>query len=72
MRYANDGPRYRNYYNKALHHRVNYNDVFNQEPLKNNETIRVYHGCNLQTELNTAIKGISGKQWTPRTYSYER
>lgn len=71
VRYINAGARDGNYYNKALPHRANYEDVFNQEPLRNDETIRVYHGCDLKTGLTAAINGISGKQWTPRTYSYE-
>lgn len=45
--------------------------VYNQEPIKNNETIRVYHGCDLQTAVQIAIEGVSGKEWHPRKYSYE-
>lgn len=71
VRYINAGSRDGNYYNKALPHRANYKDIFNQEPLRNDEVIRVYHGCDLQTGLTAAIKGLSGKQWIPRTYSYE-
>lgn len=45
--------------------------VLNQEPIKNGESIRVYHGCDLKTALNTAINGLSGQIRVPRTYSYE-
>ena len=45
--------------------------AFNQEPIKNGETIRVFHGCDLETALKTAINGLSGQVRVPRTYSYE-
>jgi hypothetical protein len=45
---------------------------YNQEPIKNNERIRVFHGTNLRTAVEIAIKGVSGKEWRPRTYSYEQ
>jgi len=45
--------------------------TLNQEPIKNGESIRVFHGCDLETALNTAINGLSGQVRVPRTYSYE-
>lgn len=45
--------------------------TLNQEPIKNGESIRVFHGCDLETALNTAINGLSGQVKVPRTYSYE-
>jgi len=46
-------------------------DVYNQEPIKNNEKIRVYHGCSLKTAVDWAINGTSGRVYHPRKYSYE-
>ena len=45
--------------------------IYNQEPIKNGESIRVFHGCDLETALNVAINGLSGQIKVPRTYSYE-
>ena len=45
--------------------------VLNQEPIKNGESIRVFHGCSLETALNAAINGLSGQVRVSRTYSYE-
>lgn len=48
-----------------------WNDVENQLPIKDNETIRVFHGCDLKTAVTFAKQGLSGKQRQPRKYSYE-
>lgn len=50
-----------NYYYKNYH----------QDPIKNSDKIRVYHGCNLKTAVDWCINGTSGRLWHPRTYSYE-
>lgn len=45
---------------------------YNQNPLYNNETIRVFHGCdNIETALIFAKYGFSGKTPFSRKYSYE-
>lgn len=46
-------------------------DAWKQEPIKNNESIRVYHGCDLATAVKIAKQGVSGQEWAPRKYSYE-
>lgn len=47
-------------------------DEYNgQEPIKNGEKIRVFHGCELKTACQIAIEGTSGKTYHPRQYSYE-
>lgn len=45
--------------------------AFNQEPIKNTDKIRVFHGTDLKTAVLIAKEGVSGQQWTPRKYSYE-
>ena len=46
--------------------------VTDQKPLKDNQTIRVYHGFNDPADLaNTLIHGLSGTMKAKRTYSYE-
>ena len=49
------------------------NQVLFQEPIKNNETIRVFHGCDLETAVRACISGISGREKPiyGRNYSYE-
>jgi hypothetical protein len=59
------------YIDTSNRYKKDINSVFNQEPIKNGESIRVFHGCNLQTALYTAFNGISGQVRVPRTYSYE-
>ena len=61
--------RYTKYHGKVQ--KKNWYDIYNQEPIKNNEKIRVYHGCDLKTALSFATSGISGKIRPSRTYSYE-
>lgn len=53
-------------------YRNNSMDVYNQKPIRYNSVFRVYHGCTLKTALRAATQGLSGKEWTPRTYSYEQ
>ena len=48
-----------------------YMDVYNQDPIKNGDKIRVFHGCTLETACSILIQGTSGKVYHPRTYSYE-
>lgn len=59
------------YIDTSTKYKKNPLDVKNQEPIKNGESIRVFHGCNLETALNVAINGLSGQIKVPRTYSYE-
>jgi len=51
--------------------KTNWYDVHQQEPIKNGDKIRVYHGCDLETAVKIAIQGTSGKVYHPRSYSYE-
>ena len=47
-------------------------DLPNEAPLRDNETITVYHGFSDETDAYEAItKGISGKMRAKRIYSYE-
>lgn len=49
-----------------------YNDINNNIPLMDNETIIVYHGFNKKEDaLLTARFGLSGKEIAKRIYSYE-
>lgn len=52
-------------------YRKDWRDLYNQGPIKNDESIRVFHGCNLNTALEICTKGTSGKVYHPRSYSYE-
>ena len=45
--------------------------VFNQEPIKNGESIRVFHGCSLETAVNACVNGLSGQIKAKRKFSYE-
>ena len=48
-----------------------YNSI-QQEPIKNNESIRVFHGFNsIEDAILIARYGTSGKQRVPRKFSYE-
>lgn len=56
------------------HGKVNksdWRDEYNQEPIKDNDKIRVFHGCSLKTAVDWALHGTSGMERHPRTYSYE-
>lgn len=46
-------------------------DVYDQEPIKDGDKIRVYHGCSLETACQIALEGTSGRVYHPRSYSYE-
>lgn len=52
-------------------HRANMDDVYKQDKINNNESIRVFHGCSIDTALDICSNGTSGKVYHPRTYSYE-
>lgn len=70
VRYINAASRDQSPYGKKPY-RKNWEDQYNQEPIKNNEKIRVFHGCSIDTALEICTKGTSGKVYHPRTYSYE-
>lgn len=52
-------------------YRKNWQEKYNQQPITNIDKIRVYHGCSLKTALDICQNGTSGKEYHPRTYSYE-
>lgn len=52
-------------------YRKDWQEKYNQQPITNNDKIRVYHGCSLKTALDICKNGTSGKEYHPRTYSYE-
>ena len=70
VRYINAAARDQNFYDNKPY-RNKWQDRYNQEPIKNGERIRVFHGCSLETALEICTKGTSGKEYHPRTYSYE-
>ena len=47
--------------------------VLFQDPIYNNEIIRVFHGCDIETAIRACISGISGRERpiNGRKYSYE-
>lgn len=49
----------------------NFYDVYNHQPIMNGDKIRVFHGCSLETAVQIAIEGTSGRVYHPRSYSYE-
>lgn len=51
--------------------KTDWKEIYNQEPIKNSDKIRVFHGCTLKTAIDWCINGTSGREWHPRTYSYE-
>ena len=60
------------YIDTSTKYKKNPMDVYyNQEPIKNGESIRVFHGCGIETALKFAKNGLSGQVRVPRTYSYE-
>lgn len=60
------------YIDTTYKNKKSYKDAYNQEPIKNNETIRVFHGCHsLEDAIIYAKYGLSGKGRAPRVYSYE-
>ena len=51
---------------------VNPNQITKEQPLKDNDTIRVFHGFNkIDDAIHTIKYGLSGKQKAKRIYSYE-
>lgn len=70
VRYINAAKRDQDWYENKPYRR-DWKDMFTQDPIKNNEKIRVYHGCALKTALDICTNGTSGKEYHPRTYSYE-
>jgi len=50
---------------------INPNDYYNDPPLRDSETIRVYHGTSLDTATIFAIRGMSGREIAKRSYSFE-
>ena len=60
------------YIDTSYDRKKNYNDVYNQEPIKNDETIRVFHGFDsIEDALIIAQYGTSGKSRHSRKFSYE-
>ena len=59
--------------NDKKKHKKDPNQIEFQEPIKNNDTIRVFHGCDLETAVRACMYGISGKEAPAygRSYSYE-
>jgi hypothetical protein len=51
---------------------INTKNINDEQPLRDNETIRVYHGFNKFDDVETILKnGLSGKETARRIYSYE-
>lgn len=51
---------------------INTKNIETEQPLKDNETIRVYHGFNDYKDVEKVLKtGLSGKEKARRIYSYE-
>lgn len=48
-----------------------YLQTSHQEPIKDSDVIRVFHGCSLRTAMEACVRGISGREFRGRTYSYE-
>lgn len=46
-------------------------DSDEQEPIRDGDRIRVFHGCDLKDAVTFARHGLSGKAWASRKYSYE-
>jgi hypothetical protein len=58
------------YYGSVL--KKDQNDaLYNQEPIKDTDKIRVYHGCGFSTAVDIVTNGLSGQEYHPRRYSYE-
>lgn len=58
-------------YRPYLPYKSDSNERYYQQPIKNNETIRVFHKCNLDTAIKFALHGLSGKVYAARAFSYE-
>lgn len=61
----------RNRYIPNRRRKLGFENNGGQNPIKNNEKIRVFHGCSMETALEICTKGTSGKVYHPRTYTYE-
>lgn len=60
------------YIDNSYKNKKNWEDAYRHEKLMNDETIRVYHGCDdVQDALIFARYGVSGKSKVSRKYSYE-
>lgn len=69
VRYINPGRS--ESYNGKVRKGYDYYKTRKEDPIKNGDKIRVFHGCELKTALDWCINGTSGRDWHPRTYSYE-
>ena len=60
------------YIDNSYTNKKNWEDAYNHDKITNNETIRVFHGCdNIEDALIFALYGVSGKSKVNRKYSYE-
>jgi hypothetical protein len=60
----------REYLNEVRY--INPKNIDNEQPLKDSQTIRVYHGFNYFNDAETVLNyGLSGKERAKRIYSYE-
>ena len=61
-----------NFLNEVRYVNTNYPSIMTEEPLRDTETIRVYHGFdNFDDVKKILTNGLSGKQRAKRIYSYE-
>lgn len=51
--------------------KTNWTDRYEQEPIKNSDKIRVFHKCSMDTAMQFALYGASGKVYAKRAFSYE-
>ena len=58
-------------YNGVVH-KTDIEDVHQQDPIKSNENIRVYHGCDIQRALDWAKHGFSGMKEQERPTQPEK
>lgn len=64
--------KYEQFINEVRYLNTNYPSIKNEEPLKDNENIRVFHGFNKFDDVEKVLtKGLSGKEKARRIYSYE-
>jgi len=70
MKFKNIATNINDYLNEVRY--ININDIENENPLHDSETIRVYHGFNDFKDVEIILKnGLSGKENARRIYSYE-
>lgn len=60
------------YIDTSFANKNSWKDLEHQEPIKNEERIRVFHGCDLKDAVIFAKHGLSGKERSIRKYSYEQ